>query len=31
MGCFADREKGPVAVEEKWDYVVRLDTNELIA
>lgn len=24
MGCNGDREKGEVAIEEKWDYVVRL-------
>lgn len=24
MGCTGDREKGEVAIEEKWDYVVRL-------
>lgn len=23
MGCGGDREKGNVAMEEKWDYVVR--------
>lgn len=23
MGCGGDREKGNVALEEKWDYVVR--------
>jgi len=28
MGCGGDREKGNVAMEEKWDYVVR-DTSFL--